>query len=315
MNSITALMPVRNGEKFLDELMPVILQMLSSEDECVIINDCSDDSTGQIIEKWVILDSRVRALRTSHGMEGLVSALNLGLEHARGEWIARFDVDDTYSLDRMIAQRRMIGKDVSLIFADYGIVTKNGKHLGFIPSAVLPSAMYLSLFAGNRSAHPIALFRRDYAIKCGGYKSADFPVEDLSLWLSLSQFGDVISVPQTLLNYRLSDNSITATNRKIQRKMKEAVVKRGHWHEHYSKSWDDLAQTISKYRGMSQAHARIYLHIRDLKLISKYLDLPFDKLSMRQRVSRITLMRASIASIQIVTWAAIRNLYRLLRFF
>lgn len=216
--AISALLPVKNGEIYLDVLLPNILSMLSPGDELVVINDGSSDQTKSIIEKFSASDLRVNLINTP-GI-GLVNALNLGVESAQHQWIARFDVDDQYPKDRLEEQRKLLSNEVSVIFSDYQFISKRGANLGAIYSAVFPLPTVLSLFSSQRTAHPSALINKELLIKCGGYLEQDYPAEDLALWLRLSEFGEIISVPKTLLLYRLSGASISGQSRQAQLRKK-----------------------------------------------------------------------------------------------
>jgi len=212
--AISALLPVRNGQKYLTKLLPNILEMLKDGDELIVINDGSSDRTLSILEEFKTLDSRLKIF-TTIGI-GLVPALNLGVSVAANEWVARFDVDDTYERERLDQQRKVLKDDVSVVFSDYRFVSHSGQGLGLICSAVLPIPTVLSLVSSQRTAHPSAIINRKLLIESGGYQMDDYPAEDLALWLRLSLRGKLISVPSLLLNYRLSSNSISAGNRELQ---------------------------------------------------------------------------------------------------
>jgi hypothetical protein len=136
--------------------------------------------------------------------------LNLGFKESSNDWIARFDVDDEYSNSRVEIQREAIDSKTILIFSDYDNFAVGGVSLGTIPSAIFPSATALSLISSQRTAHPSALISKDAFIEAGGYQIEDFPAEDISLWLRMIKYGDVISVPKTLLHYQISPNSVSA---------------------------------------------------------------------------------------------------------
>jgi glycosyltransferase involved in cell wall biosynthesis len=200
-DAISALLPVKNGQRYLEALLPNILSMLKESDELVVINDGSSDQSQFITEKYQLSDSRIILINTS-GI-GLVGALNLGIDTARNNWIARFDVDDEYLQTRLDEQRRYLSKDVSVIFSDYRFRSQTGKYLGSVYSAVLPIPMALSLISSQRTAHPSAVINRRLLIKSGGYQTQDYPVEDLALWLRMSQCGEIVSVPLPLVAVRL----------------------------------------------------------------------------------------------------------------
>ena len=99
------------------------------------------------------------------------------------------------------------------IFTDYDFFSGSHDYLGTIPSAIDANAVSVSLISSQRTAHPSILFNKEAVINAGGYREIDFPAEDLSLWLRMSRLGDLISIPKTLLHYRLSPGSITGTRR------------------------------------------------------------------------------------------------------
>lgn len=204
---ITGVLPVYNGDKFIDDSMPLILSNLNSDDELMIIDNGSTDNSYKILKKWANTDSRINLVSTK--APGLVEALNLGIVESCNNWIARFDIDDNYEPDRLKLQRGAVNERAVAIFTDYDFFSDSHNYLGTIPSALDANAVAISLISSQRTAHPSALFSKEAVINAGSYRDIDFPAEDLSLWLRMSRLGDLISIPKTLLHYRLSTGSIT----------------------------------------------------------------------------------------------------------
>jgi glycosyltransferase involved in cell wall biosynthesis len=266
-DAISALLPVKNGQRYLETLLPNILAMLKEYDELIVVNDGSSDQSQFITEKYRSIDSRVILINTS-GI-GLVAALNLGISTARNNWVARFDVDDKYLQNRMDEQRKLLRENVSVIFSDYCFISQTDRRLGSIYSAVLPIPTALSLVSGQRTAHPSAVLNRRLLIESGGYQIQDFPAEDLALWLRMSHFGEIISVPLPLLHYTLSNNSISAQNREVQKnKKRELIQSYPSWSSLQVRSITDFEQTLVSYKEVSHTPERILLHLRDIYLVA-----------------------------------------------
>ena len=208
---ITALMPIRNGMRFLTESRAVIDQSLADGDELLVIDDNSTDGTSEFLDIWQKENSQVRAIKNKS--TGLISALKLGVNESQNNWIARYDVDDQYDVGRLKTQREAITSGVGAIFSDYEFISADGKHLGIIESPVESHASSLSLINSNRTPHPSVLFSREVYFHSGGYRDSDYLVEDLSLWLRMSRQSKLISVPKVLLRYKLHQNSVSAINR------------------------------------------------------------------------------------------------------
>jgi glycosyltransferase involved in cell wall biosynthesis len=208
---ISVLLPVKNGEKYIKDSLHNLLKTIGSSDEILVIDDYSTDGTKNIVITGINNDDRIRYIKNSK--PGLVNALNFGINESVNTWIARADVDDKYEINRLSEQRKNILANTVGIFTDYDFFSESHDYLGTIPSAIDANAVSVSLISSQRTAHPSILFNREAVINAGGYREIDFPAEDLSLWLRMSRLGDLISIPKTLLHYRLSPGSITGTRR------------------------------------------------------------------------------------------------------
>jgi len=208
---ISVLLPVKNGEKYIKDSLHNLLKTIGSSDEILVIDDYSTDGTKNIVITEINNDDRIRYIKNSK--PGLVNALNFGINESVNTWIARADVDDKYEINRLSEQRKNILANTVGIFTDYDFFSESHDYLGTIPSAIDANAVSVSLISSQRTAHPSILFNREAVINAGGYREIDFPAEDLSLWLRMSRLGDLISIPKTLLHYRLSPGSITGTRR------------------------------------------------------------------------------------------------------
>jgi len=311
-DAISALLPVKNGEIYLESLLPNILSMLTSDDELVVINDGSSDQTRSIIEKYCTSDSRLRLINTQ-GI-GLVKALNLGVESAAHKWVARFDVDDEYPKNRIDEERKLMNDDVSVIFSDYQFISKRGVNLGRVYSAVFHLPTTLSLISSQRTAHPSALINRRLLLQCGGYLEKDYPAEDLALWLRLSQCGKLISVPNKLLLYRLSGTSISGQTRQIQlRKKDELISDYALWPLWQNKCIEFFEETILSYRSTPNAPERLLLHIRDILLVSNQINIKVPYSRLFGQIGIGMSLRMVYSLLKIYYFTMLRRLYRFVR--
>ncbi|MDF2857030.1 MAG: glycosyltransferase, family 2 [Neobacillus sp.] len=92
MPKISVLIPAYNHEKYIAETLQSILDQSLQDLEVIVVNDGSIDTTGKIIDEFCKKDPRVRAYHKENG--GVVSALNFGMKHAQGEWLAWCGSDD-----------------------------------------------------------------------------------------------------------------------------------------------------------------------------------------------------------------------------
>ncbi len=92
---VSVLLPTYNRERLLPEAIDSVLGQTFGDFELIIVDDGSTDSTRALVA--ALGDPRVRYFARAHG--GLSAALNTGLQHARGEYIARIDSDDLFLSD------------------------------------------------------------------------------------------------------------------------------------------------------------------------------------------------------------------------
>ncbi len=91
---ISIIIPVYNTQKYIIKCLDSIVKQTYQDFEVLLVNDGSTDASAQIIAGY-IRDNQLESFHLIHKENGGVSsARNLGLEHARGQWIAFIDSDD-----------------------------------------------------------------------------------------------------------------------------------------------------------------------------------------------------------------------------
>lgn len=262
MPKISGVLPIKNGETWIPKTLPKILDCLEDRDELVIIDDGSTDKTLRLVSEFAGNDQRIRIFQL-HG-QGLVEALNNGIDQSRNSWIARFDIDDFYPQNRLKVQRLKINHDIAAIFTDYR-VKLNGKHnLGLIASPITDSATRLSLLRSQRTAHPSVLFCKEKFMSAGGYVASEFPAEDLGLWVRVSSYGKIISVDSEGLQYNLRKGSISRVNRDTIILKKQRIIESYVEMLNINSVFDKLEETLETYAHTTFTRDRILLHLWDL---------------------------------------------------
>jgi glycosyltransferase involved in cell wall biosynthesis len=257
-------MSVRNGAQFLPNSIEDIESNVLVDDEILIINDGSSDETEEILTNWARTNSQVRVITTD--ALGFANALNLGIKEANNNWIARFDVDDRYPFNRLSVQRSLISFDVSAIFCDYQFWSEAKESLGVIPGAITASATAVSLISSQRTPHPGVIFNRLAVTAAGGYRSEDFPAEDISLWLRMAKSGKLITTPQVLVNYRLSQTSMSGSNRNLGISKTEVLINEiGINPESIGECLKNWRKIFEQYDRVNLSAERKVLFYRDLR--------------------------------------------------
>jgi glycosyltransferase involved in cell wall biosynthesis len=217
---VSVVLPVFNASATIARAVETIRSQTLRDWEIIIVNDGSSDSTPLILNELARAEPRLRLLSRTH--TGIVSALNAGLELARGRFIARMDADDEAHPDRLAEQAKLLETQPQLGLAS-SLVAFHGDreraegyalHVDWMNGLISPEEIELNRFVESPLAHPSVLFRRELLTQYGGYRSGEFP-EDYELWLRWLDHGvKMAKVPKFLLTWHDSANRLSRCDRR-----------------------------------------------------------------------------------------------------
>lgn len=126
---LSIIVPVYNVEKYLKRCMDSILNQTYKELEIILVDDGSQDNSGHICDEYAALDRRVRVIHKKNS--GASSARNIGVNVAKGEYLAFVDSDDWLELS-MYAELIYLIEKYDLDIAGCGAVEINGEKKKYI---------------------------------------------------------------------------------------------------------------------------------------------------------------------------------------
>lgn len=309
LEKVSIVMPVKDASKWLEKSITNLVEVALDTAEIVVIDDNSTDDTLSMSKQYEKKHSNLKVVRNKGS--GIVDALNIGVASSSGEWIARADVDDCYSENRLQLQLKLINSETAVIFSDYKFIDLNGKFLGNVPSPIFSDATKLSLVSGNRTAHPSAVFSKRAFEEVGGYLNKSTSVEDLCLWLRMSQIGEFASAPTQLLSYRLSSNSVTIKRRKQLGILKEKLLREVRLdREILDNSISNFKSTMDSYQAFPDARLRSLLHINDLCRSQKYFPDTVQYRKVIFEVKHLISTQTILCLGEALFWSQKRSIYR-----
>lgn len=104
-SSISVIIPVYNGERYLAEAIESVLAQTRPADEIIVVDDGSTDNSAAVAQEF---GPKVRSARQAN--LGAAVARNYGVELAHGNLLAFLDADDLWLPDKLALQ--------SAVFAD-----------------------------------------------------------------------------------------------------------------------------------------------------------------------------------------------------
>ena len=207
MPRVSVVMPVYNGERYLHEAIDSILNQTFSDFEFIVINDCSDDGTENIIKSYT--DSRIHYIKNENNL-GVALSLNRGFDAAKGEYIARMDADDISLPSRLEKQVEYMEDNPAIAVCGcetelFGDVEKTDTYTVFGKEM-----MKINLLFAPCLCHPAVMLRRSVVEKEHyRYDDSFERLEDYELWTRLFLKYDIDNVRGVYFKYRLHSKQVT----------------------------------------------------------------------------------------------------------
>lgn len=224
---ISLIMSVYNGEDYLCEAIESVMNQTFTDWELIIINDCSTDSTGEILSRYASQDLRVK-VHTNEVNLRLPSSLNKALTLAEGKYIARMDADDICLPDRLEKQYDFMEKNPDIALSSCRFMTlKNGViSSGGCGGKNDSNSIKALLLVTNPILHP-GIIAKAEIIKELGYDKNFTCTEDMELWTRFIMAGHKVQIlSEYLMIYRLHDKQITETTLEKQRREVVSIQKK-----------------------------------------------------------------------------------------
>ena len=140
---ISVLVPVYNGEKFIENCIYSVINQKFEDIEIIIINDGSSDNTGDICSKLAKKYHNITYL--SQKNMGVSVARNKGIQNAKGEYLLFLDSDD-YLVDNSLEKIyiKMKKNDLDALTFNAGIYNMDGKKVKNINPLYFQEDQYIS---------------------------------------------------------------------------------------------------------------------------------------------------------------------------
>ncbi len=215
---VSVLMPVYNGEEYLEDAVDSILAQTFGDFEFLIMNDGSTDRTGEILDRLAAKDARIRVFHREN--RGITPTLNELLRLARADLVARMDADDIALPERFAKQVRHLDEnpDCVLVGSCATMIDPDGDDLTERAVPASHEEILEDILNGSSKFifHSSIIFRRQPAVDLGGYNESYAAAQDLDLFLRLAEVGRLTNLTETLIRYREHTSKISAKRAQLQ---------------------------------------------------------------------------------------------------
>jgi glycosyltransferase involved in cell wall biosynthesis len=213
---VSVVMPVYNGEAFLETAIRSVLTQTHRDLELVVVDDGSTDSTPDILARFAAIDPRIRVIRQTH--RGVSAARNRALAACQGEWVANLDSDDHMLPNRLERQMTFVEQNPEVrVFACRAYyINGEGRILGKtrLEPFVTPEQLRRYVDRGGIVGvnHSSVMMHRATILQVGGYREEFHSAEDLDLWNRVVERGYLFLLQDEILTeYRIHSRSIVTS--------------------------------------------------------------------------------------------------------
>lgn len=210
-------MPVRDGGRYLRAALDSVLGQTFDDFELLVVDDGSLDDTADILAS--VRDPRLRLLRNAES-QGVTRSLNIGLQAARGTYVARMDADDLCAPDRLARQVAFLDAhpDHVLLGSSLLSIDAQGRVLRRRIKPMNDMRLRWAMLFRTVIHHPTAMFRRVMPDGAPAkYDESCAAAQDYELWLRLLQQGKGAILAEPLLSYREHPESVSAKKLALQK--------------------------------------------------------------------------------------------------
>lgn len=213
-NKVSVIIPVYNCSQYILETLGSLCENGISENRITIVDDGSDDGSGQIIKDNFPL---IKLIRTEN--QGVSAARNLGIKETNSKYIVFLDADDLIVGDKIARQIKIADEtNADVIYGNWQKLIKSETKnwvLGQKIERKLNKNPVLDLFTSFWCPTGAYLFKRSIVEKVGGYRP-DLPIiQDARFVLDCAMAGaKFVHDPAIACLYRVHySGSVSTTSR------------------------------------------------------------------------------------------------------
>lgn len=207
--TVTVLMTVYNAEKFLKSAVDSILNQTYQDFEFLIINDASNDNSLNVLKTFH--DERIHVINNPYNI-GQTRSLNVGLEKAKGCFIARMDADDKGRPNWLEVMVRNMEQCPEAVVISPRACRMNmyERPMRLLNTPQDQNKILLKSLFSSPINHVGCMYHKDAILKVGGYQETYKIAADYALWCTLLRQGSMLkNIKPVLVDIRTHTKSMS----------------------------------------------------------------------------------------------------------
>lgn len=225
---ISVCIPTYNYGQYLPDAIESVLAQSFRNYELIVVDNCSTDNTGEITQKYLKDDPRIRFIRNEANL-GMAGNWNRCLSHATGEYVKILCADDVLAptcLEKSVGllednpeialvscARLLVDKDLTPVTT---LSYSSRPELIEGHAVIQKCLIHYMNFVGEPTA---VLFRKRHAAR--GFNTHYRQLLDLEMWFHLLEQGKFAYLDEPLCSFRTHSNQETRRNVEQHRHLQE----------------------------------------------------------------------------------------------
>jgi glycosyltransferase involved in cell wall biosynthesis len=200
---VSVIIPVFNGSFYVEETVASVQKSTFKNFEILLVDDGSTDKSKKVCHTLEKKYKKVRFYSFPKN-KGLGRVLNFALGKARGKYICRINQDDRMLKNRMRTQVNFLEKNPGVVaLGSYIKMFRNkSKKYEVIKFLSTDDQIKKVWYIVGPFADPSVMYRKQVALKAGGYVQAMWPADDTHLWYRMGQKGQLANIQKPLVEVR-----------------------------------------------------------------------------------------------------------------
>ncbi|MEJ4087309.1 glycosyltransferase family 2 protein [Galbibacter orientalis] len=210
---VSIITPVYNSSSFLKDNIESLQKQTFKNYEHILIDDCSSDSSVEMIENYAKIDNRIKLIRLDKN-SGAGVARNTGIKAAIGRYISFLDADDYWHASKLERQIKFMSEmDCAFSYTQYYIVEGNEEKPSYIvksPSKINYNDILKNCYVGCLTAmYDTQKIGKFYMPKIRKR-------QDWVLWIKILEKTNVAyGIQEPLAYYRVGNESLSNNKFKL----------------------------------------------------------------------------------------------------
>jgi len=212
---VSIITPSYNSLCYIDEAINSVFEQTYTNWELVIIDDCSNDGSYDVICAYARKDSRIKVFRMDVN-SGPAVCRNKAMQIAQGQYVAILDSDDIWMPGKLDKQLSLFAQSKpAVVYSYYEKIAEDGSRDNRVIKSKQVNS-YSDLLKTNSIGNLTAIVDR---FLTGNIQIPIVPAhEDYAFWLSLAKSGfTFMCLPEVTALYRCHSNSFSANKWKVAR--------------------------------------------------------------------------------------------------